>query len=86
MQGSEVDQQQSVIYLTILIVLEILLFIFTIAANNQEVIMFSLMRLILIIGAHCLKNVTWAAYYTIFALVAALYVFDPVGLWISGRS
>jgi hypothetical protein len=40
--------------------------------------------MVFLIGAHCLKNVTWAAYYTIFALIAALYVFDPVGLWITG--
>lgn len=28
---------------------------------------------------------SWAAYYTVFALIAALYLFDPVGLWITGR-
>jgi len=46
--------------------------------------MFSILRVLFLVGAHCLKNITWAAYYTIFALIAALYVFDPVGLWITG--
>ena len=28
---------------------------------------------------------TWVIQYIIFALISALYCFDPVGLWISGR-
>lgn len=47
--------------------------------------MFSIIRVLLLLGAHCLKNITWAAYYTIFALIAALFAVDPVGLWITGR-
>lgn len=85
MEIGEVDKQQAVIYLTILAVLEVLLFIFILASGQKDLIMFSFLRLILLIGAHCLKNITWAAYYTIFALIAALFAVDPVGLWISGR-
>lgn len=48
--------------------------------------MFNILRIILLIGAHCLKSMSWAAYYTVFAFIAALYIFDPVGLWITGRS
>lgn len=65
--------------------LEILLFIFTFAAGQRNTIMLNVMRILLLLGAHCLKNVTWAAYYTIFALIAGLFAFDPVGLWISGH-
>lgn len=85
MDIGEVDKQQAIIYLTVLGVLEVLLIIFTIASNQQGLVMFNFLRLILLAGAHCLKNITWAAYYTIFALIAALYVFDPVGLWLTGR-
>jgi hypothetical protein len=85
MDIQEADKQQAVIYLVILVVLEILLIIFTLASNQQGLIMFSFLRLLLLVGAHCLKNIAWAAYYAIFALIAALYVFDPVGLWLTGR-
>jgi hypothetical protein len=85
MDIQEADKQQAVIYLVILVVLEILLIIFTLASNQQGLIMFSFLRLLLLVGAHCLKNIAWAAYYAIFALIATLYVFDPVGLWLTGR-
>lgn len=47
--------------------------------------MTNVLRLLLLIAAHCMKSVTFAAYYAMFALFTALYIFDPVGLWITGR-
>jgi flagellar biosynthesis protein FliP len=85
MEVGEVDKQQAIIYLTVLAVLEVLLIIFTIASSQQSLITFNILRILLLVGAHCLKNIAWAAYYTAFALITALYVFDPVGLWITGR-
>lgn len=79
------DKQQAVIYLTVLVVIEVLNFIFTIVSNQQGLIFLNLLRILLLVGAHCMKNVAWAAYYAIFALIATVYVFDPVGLWITGR-
>jgi hypothetical protein len=86
MEVGEADKQQAVIYLTVLVVLELLLFLFVIASAQQAIMMLNIMRILLLLGAHCLKNITWAAYYTIFALITAFLVVDPVGLWITGRT
>jgi hypothetical protein len=63
----------------------VLNFIFTIVSNQSGLVFLNLLRILLLVGAHCMKNVAWAAYYAIFALIATIYVFDPVGLWITGR-
>ena len=82
----ESTNQQAIIYLVILIVLEILIFVFIAVSKENNMVMYSIIRLILLVGAHCLKSLTWAAYYVIFALIAAIFVVDPVGLWLTGRS
>jgi hypothetical protein len=64
----------------------VLLIIFSVVSDQQSQISFGMIRILLLVGAHCLKNIAWAAYYTVFALIATLYVFDPVGLWITGRT
>lgn len=74
------------LYVTILIVLEVLIFIFTLVGKQQDTLMMNLMRILLLVGAHCLKSISWAAYYALFAFITALYIFDPVGLWITGRT
>ena len=48
-------------------------------------LMYGIIRLILLLAAHCLKSLSWAAFYVIFALIAALFTVDPIGLWITGR-
>jgi hypothetical protein len=85
MNVDEVKNQPSVIYFTSLIVLEALIFIFMIVANEKALIMFNILRIILLIAAHCSSRILLVAYYTLFALIASLYIFDPVGLWIIGR-
>lgn len=85
MGPEEVDKQQAVIYLTLLGVLEVLIFIFTLVSGQNNYVMYSLLRVILLVASHCMRSAAWAAYYTIFALITAFYVFDPVGLWITGR-
>lgn len=48
------DQQQSVIYFTILIVIEILVFIFSLASNQRELTFFNIIRIVMLIGAKCM--------------------------------
>jgi hypothetical protein len=40
----------------------------------------------MLVAAFACKTASWAAYYAIFSLIAALYAFDPVGLNLSGRN
>lgn len=73
------------IYFTILIVIEILVFIFSIASNQKELMFFNILRIIMLVGARCMESISWIVQYIIFAIICALYSFDPVGLWVTGR-
>lgn len=42
-------------------------------------------RLILLLVANCCEQSTYASLYAVFALIAALYHIDPVGLFVIGR-
>jgi len=44
------------------------------------------MRLVFLVLAHCYKQPSSAAFYAVLALIAGLYAFDPVGLFITGRT
>jgi len=44
------------------------------------------MRLVFLVLAHCYKQSSSAAFYAVLALIAGLYAFDPVGLFITGRN
>ena len=77
--------QDSVVYFTVLMVLEIVVLILSFIFE-PSLIMFNLIRLLSLIGAKCMNTVIWVIQYIIFALICALYSFDPVGLWMSGRN
>lgn len=40
----------------------------------------------MLIGAKCMESISWVVQYIIFAIICALYSFDPVGLWLIGRT
>ena len=83
-QGEE--QEQSVIYFGVLIVIEILVFILSLATKQNELMFFNIIRILCLLGAKCMQSVSWVVQYIIFAFICALYSFDPVGLWITGRT
>jgi len=76
--------QDSVIYFTILAVMEVLILVLSFIFEGS-LTMFNIIRLLSLIGAKCMDVVTWVVLYIIYALISALYSFDPVGLWITGR-
>jgi hypothetical protein len=45
-----------------------------------------MIRIIFLIISKCLKQHSSASFYSVLALMNALYVFDPVGLFITGRN
>lgn len=47
---------------------------------------FIVMRLLFLVLAHCYKQPSSAAFYSVLALIAGLYAFDPVGLFVTGRN
>lgn len=79
-------QTQPIVYFTILCVVEILILVFMLAGQESDIILFNILRIFMLIMSNCLSYAAYAAYYSIFALVGALYMFDPVGLWIEGRT
>ena len=44
------------------------------------------MRIILLIVANYCVDPQWATLYSVFALLSAIYAFDPVGLFLTGRT
>ena len=82
-QGNNEDQP--VVYFTVLVVLEVVIFIFAIVSLQNDLTMFNFLRIIMLAGAKCMQSTSWMVQYIIFALICALLSFDPVGLWISGR-
>ena len=48
--------------------------------------MMFLLRILLLVVAHCCLNSSFAALYSVFALISGLYCFGPVGLFIVGRN
>jgi hypothetical protein len=80
-----VQNQQSVVYFTVLIVLEVIVLIMSFIVE-PSLSMFNIIRIISLIGAKCMNSLAWIVQYIIFALICALYSFDPVGLWITGRT
>lgn len=79
-------EDQSIVYFTVLVVIEIAVFIFTMISNQRDMTMFNILRIIMLIGAKCMESATWIVQYIIFAFFCALISFDPVGLWITGRN
>ena len=77
--------QDSSLYFTILIVLEIVVLILSFIFESS-LTMFNLIRILSLLGAKCMTSIIWVLEYIIFALISALYSFDPVGLWITGRN
>ena len=77
--------QDSVVYFTILVVMEVLILILSFIFEGS-LTMFNIIRLLSLIGAKCMDVVAWVILYIIYALISALYSFDPVGLWITGRT
>lgn len=73
------------VYFTILVVIEITVFIFTMVTKQNNLTMFNILRIIMLAGAKCLQSTSWMVQYIIFALICALLSFDPVGLWMTGR-
>ena len=70
-----------------LLVIEILIIIFAIIAGTVvQVMMYVLIRVILLLITYCCEVPSWAVFYSIFALFGALITFDPVGLFIIGRT
>ena len=47
--------------------------------------MIFLFKLILLLAANCCEQSSYAALYSVFSLLAAIYSFSPVGLFITGR-
>ena len=78
------EGQDSSLYFTILIVLEIVVLILSFIFQSS-LTMFNIIRILSLLGAKCMTSVIWVIQYIIFALISALYSFDPVGLWITGR-
>ena len=54
--------------------------------NIASGLMTTFFRIVLLLVSYCCVQSTWAALYAVFALISALYGFDPVGLWITGRN
>ena len=46
----------------------------------------TIMRIVLLLVSYCCAQSSWAALYSVFALISAVYAFDPVGLFLSGRT
>ena len=82
---NNVSSQDSVVYFTILIVMEVVVLILSFIFESS-LTMFNIIRILSLIGAKCMSSIIWIIEYIIFALISALYSFDPVGLWITGRS
>ena len=78
------QQQDSVVYFTILMVMEILILILSFIFESS-LTMFNIIRIFSLIGAKCMNTAIWVIQYIIFALICALYSFDPIGLWMTGR-
>lgn len=80
----DVQNQQSVVYFTILMVLEVVVLIISLSVEPSLTI-FDILRIICLIAAKCMTAASWIVQYIIFALICAFYSFSPVGLWITGR-
>lgn len=86
MLPSTAATQQAVVYFTILVVCEVIMLIFSLIIHQSSNIFNTIIRVLMLVVAHCLKGISWAAFYCVFAFLGTLYLFDPVGLWITGRS
>ena len=70
----------------ILIAIEVLILIFSIYTKQiMSGMMMSFLRIMLLLAAYCCESVSWGALYSVFALLSAMYSFNPVGLFLTGR-
>lgn len=67
-------------------VIELLVFIFSLASNQKELMFFNILRIVMLVGSKCMESISWLIQYIIFVIICALFSFDPVGLWITGRN
>ena len=71
----------------LLLFMEIVIFALSIAGGSLATGVFmTIMRIVLLVVSYCCVQSSWAALYSVFALISALYAFDPVGLFITGRN
>ena len=76
---------ESIVYFVVLIVMEILAFILILVSKQDSYVMMNVFRFILLICAYFCKSGQLAGYYSVFAFISAILLFDPVGLWMTGR-
>ena len=73
-------------YLVLLIMIEITMLIFSLLGQFTSGVYFMAMRIIFLVLAQCCKRPSSAAFYSVLALMNGFYAFDPVGLFITGRT
>lgn len=72
--------------LVLLILMEIAMLIFSLLGQFTSGAYFCAIRIVFLILAQCCKRPRSAAFYSVLALMNAFYAFDPVGLFITGRT
>ena len=71
----------------LLLLMEGLILSFSILGGSMATgFMMTFIRIILLVVSYCCVQSSWGALYAVFALFTAVYAFDPVGLFITGRN
>lgn len=73
-------------YLILLIMMEIVMMTFSLLGQFSVGVYFVGMRILFLVFAQCCKRPRSAAFYSVLALMNAFYAFDPVGLFVTGRT
>jgi hypothetical protein len=73
-------------YLILLIMMEIAMLTFSLLGQFSVGAYFVAVRVLFLIMAQCCKRPSSAAFYSVLALMNAFYSFDPVGLFVTGRT
>lgn len=75
---------EPIVYYIVIVVCELLVGAFEFGGKKYGGVYMAITRIIVVSVAYFFKSGSAAAYYSIFALIGAIYMFDTVGLWISG--
>ena len=70
----------------VLLILELIILVCSIITGQFLAGIFMVvLRLMLLLAGYCCESSSWAALYSVFALIAGLFSLDPVGLFVTGR-
>lgn len=71
----------------VLLGIEAMIMTFSILGGSfLSAVMMTILRVLLLIVSYCCVQSTWGAMYSVFALISGVYFFDPVGLFLTGRT